>query len=300
MADDAIADILLTGFADADLRPTLDALAALGRRAAGGDAVNDSGAAFVFAAAYDERGLRGMRAAALEDTRPWCFCVSSDSRALIAAAALAREGALLLLPPENRELKRVLSTLAEEAQERSSGDAVFLGLSRLEADFSWPTAALEVSRVCRRISQFLAETGFYDSRAGEDECALSLEEAFVNSVEHGNLELDSLLRPEDSEQEDRYEAEREKRLADPAYGDRIIRLRLEITGEEAVLTIEDEGKGFDVSKLDEAPSGLDVSGKGFWLIKHPFDAAVYNAKGNKLTLTRRRHSARQNGAPRAR
>lgn len=300
MANDTIADILLTGFADADLRPVLDALAALGRRATSGDAVNDNGPALVLAAAYDERGLRGMRAAALDDTRPWCFCVSSDSRALIAAASLAREGALLLLPPESRELKRVLSTLAEEAKERSSGDAAFLGLSRLEAHFSWPTAAFDVSRVCRRISRFLTEAGFYDSRAGEDECALALEEALVNSVEHGNLELESSLRPGDSLQEDRYEAEREKRLADPAYGDRLIRLRLEIAEEKAVLTIEDEGKGFDVSKLDETPSGLDVSGKGFWLIKQPFDAAMYNAKGNELTLTRRRHSTKPNGAPRAR
>jgi anti-sigma regulatory factor (Ser/Thr protein kinase) len=300
MADDTIADILLTGFTDADLRPTLDALAALGRRATSGDAVNDSDAAFVLAAAYDDRGLRGMRAAALEDTRPWCFCVSVGNRTLIAAAALAREGALLLLPPENRELKRVLSTLAEEAKERGSGDAAFLGLSRLEADFSWPTAAFEVSRVSRRISRLLTEADFYDSRAGEDDCALSLEEALVNSVEHGNLELDSSLRPGDSLQEDNYETEREKRLADPVYGDRLIRLRLEIAEEEAILTIEDEGKGFDVSKLDETPSGLDVSGKGFWLIKQPFDVAEYNEKGNKLTLTRRRHSTRPNGAPRAR
>jgi anti-sigma regulatory factor (Ser/Thr protein kinase) len=299
MADETI-DILLTGFAEADLRPILAALAALGRKATSGDVVNDNDAAFVLAAAYDERGLRSMRAAALEDTRPWCFCVSAQDRALIAAASLAREGALLLLPPEGRELKRTLSTLAEEARERSSGDAAFLGLSRLEADFSWPTTAFDVSRVSRRISRLLVEAGFYDSRAGEDECALSLEEAFVNSVEHGNLELDSSLRPDDSLQEDRYEAEREKRLADPAYGGRRIRLALEIAEEEAVLTIEDEGPGFDTSGLDDSPSGLDVSGKGFWLIKQPFDVAVYNAKGNKLTLTRRRHLERTNGSQGAR
>jgi anti-sigma regulatory factor (Ser/Thr protein kinase) len=163
-------------------------------------------------------------------------------------------------------------------------------LQRLEAQFSWKTSAFDVSRVCRRIARLLSESGFYADRAGEDECALALEEALVNSVEHGNLALDSSLRPDDPLQEDRYEAEREKRMADPAFGDKLVRLRLSIAiaGDEAKIVLEDEGKGFDTSKVDESPSGLDVSGKGFWLIKRPFDAAAYNSKGNKLTLVRRR------------
>jgi anti-sigma regulatory factor (Ser/Thr protein kinase) len=292
MANEKAADILVTGFEDADLRLLLDALAAAGRSAASGDAVNDAEAPIVLAAAYDERGLRGMRAAALEDARPWCFCVRAEDRGLIAAAALAREGCLLLLPPSDRELKRLLSALDEDAKDKTSGDAAFLGLERLEADFSWRTDSFEVSRVCRRISRLLAEAGFYESRASEDECALSLEEALVNSVEHGNLELDSSLRPDDSLQEDLYEAEREKRLADAAYGSRLIRMSLRIAEEEAVIAIEDEGRGFDTSKIDSSPSGLDVSGKGFWLIKQPFDAAEYNSKGNVLTLTRRRPKTR--------
>jgi anti-sigma regulatory factor (Ser/Thr protein kinase) len=133
--------------------------------------------------------------------------------------------------------------------------------------------------------------------SGEDECALALEEALVNSMEHGNLELDSSLRPDDALGEDRYEAERAKRIADPAYGERLIRMRVTIGPDEAVIVIEDEGPGFDTSKIDDSPSGLEVSGKGFWLIKQPFDAAAYNEKGNQLTLARHRPQAPPQAKP---
>jgi anti-sigma regulatory factor (Ser/Thr protein kinase) len=288
MGDAAIPAILLTGFGEADLAQVRDALAALGRASTPGDPVNDTGPELVLAAANDESSLRGQRAAALDDPRPWCFCVPAAERALVAAASSAHEGRMLLLPPEPRELKRLLVALAEDAKDRSAGDAAFSGLERLEAEFSWKSSAVDVSRVCRRIAGLLAESGFYSGRSGEDECALALEEAMVNSVEHGNLALDSSLRPDDPLGEDLYEIEREKRIADPAWGDRLVRIRVSIDGAGARIVLEDEGEGFDTSKIDEGPSGLDVSGKGFWMIKRPFDAASYNPKGNSLTLSKRR------------
>jgi anti-sigma regulatory factor (Ser/Thr protein kinase) len=283
--------ILMTGFADADFIALRDAVGALGRTVLAGDPVNDTSPGVVLAAAYDETSLRGQRAAALDDPRPWCFCVPAEGRGLVAAAAGAIEGRMLLLPPEGRELKRLLVALTEDAKERRAGDALFSGLERLDAEFSWKTSAFEVSRVCRSVARLLSESGFCADRSSEDECALALEEALVNSVEHGNLALDSSLRPKDSLGDDLYEAERGRRVADPAYGDRLVRISLSLRGQEATLVLEDEGGGFDSSKISESPSGLEVSGKGFWLIKRPFDSASYNGKGNALTLTKRRPPA---------
>jgi anti-sigma regulatory factor (Ser/Thr protein kinase) len=291
MSEAYSADIILTGFSDVDAEALHIAAGRLGRSTLTGDPVNDEGQAFVFAAAYDEQILRSHRASALEDPRLWCFCVPASDRALVAAAAFAREGRMLLLPPEDRELKRLLSSLSEEAKEQSAADAAFSGLERLDAEFSWKTSAIDVSRVCRRIAHLLAESGFYADRVGEDECALALEEAFVNSVEHGNLALDSSLRPDDLSMEDQFEIERERRLADPTYGDRRVHIRISVGNGQVVLVLEDEGEGFDTSKMDGSPSGLDVSGKGFWLIKRPFDEASYNRKGNILTLVRRKPGA---------
>jgi anti-sigma regulatory factor (Ser/Thr protein kinase) len=291
MGDEPRIDVLLTSFEEDEMGAMRDALGALGRIAVPGDPVNDTVPAVVFAAAHDETTLRGNRAAAMEDRRPWCFCVPASTRSLVAAAAQAREGRMLLLPPDSRELKRVLAALAEDAKERAAGGAAFAGLEGLDASFAWKTSEIDVSRVCRHVARLLAESGFYIDRADEDECALALEEALVNSVEHGNLALDSSLRPEDPTEEDRYEEERARRLADPAFGGKLVRLSLRIAGNVAKVVIEDEGEGFDTSKIVEGPSGLDVSGKGFWLIKKPFDEAVYDSKGNRLTLARKRPRA---------
>jgi anti-sigma regulatory factor (Ser/Thr protein kinase) len=289
----AASEILLTGFDEPDLSTTRDAIGAQGREAVPGDPVNDTGPPIVLAAAYDETSLRSQRAAAIDDPRPWCFCVPIADRTLVAAASLAREGRMLLLPTESRELKRVLVALHEEARERGVGDALFSGLGRLDAEFAWKTSDFDISRACRRIAKMLAESGFYADRAGEDECALALEEALVNAVEHGNLGLESSLKPDNPLGEDRYEAEREKRMADPAYGGKLIRVGVSLRADEATVVLSDEGGGFDASSLDESPDGIGVSGKGFWLIKRPFDAASYNEKGNSLTLSRKKGGARE-------
>jgi anti-sigma regulatory factor (Ser/Thr protein kinase) len=288
MDEVSAADILLTGFGEADFAAVRGAIAALGRSALPGDPAHNTNTSLVLTAAYDESSLRGQRAAAIDDRRPWCFCVPVGERGLVAAASSAREGRMLLLPPVERELKRLLAALAEDAKDRGAGDAAFSGLWRLDAEFSWKTSAFDVSRVCRRLARLLAESGYYNDRAGEDECALALEEALVNSVDHGNLGLDSSLKPDDPLSEDLYSAERERRMAESSYGDKLVRIRVSVADGEANVALEDEGAGFDTTKIAESPSGLDVSGKGFWFIKRPFDAASYNSKGNTLTLSKRK------------
>ena len=270
-----------------DLRP----------RAVPGDAVNDASPALGAGGGLRRDCPAG--AAGVGPRRPpplVLFRAGLESRPRLRGLVRAR-GQDAPSPPEGRELKRLLSALAEDARERGAGDATFSGLVRLEAEFSWKTSGFEVSQVCRRIAQLLAQAGFYDDRAGEDECALALEEALVNSIEHGNLALDSSLRPDQPLAEDIYEAERDRRLADPAYGGRLIGIRLSIADGRAEIVLEDQGEGFDTTKMDEGPSGLDVSGKGFWLIRRPFDSASYNEKGNSLTLSKRRRSASPKDAP---
>jgi anti-sigma regulatory factor (Ser/Thr protein kinase) len=288
MAPDAAPDILLTGFAEGDRSILVGALGKLGKASVPGDPVDHSSSSFVFAAAYDESGLRAARASALEDSRPWCFVVPASERSLFAAAAAAREGRVLLLPVDERELRRTLVALTEDARERSAGGAAFAGLRTMTASFSWKTREFDVSRVCRRLAHLLTECGFYPGPGAEDECALALEEAIVNAVEHGNLELDSSLRSDDPLTEDRYEAERARKLGDPVFGERRISIELSIEDDRARLVLSDEGPGFDTRAMSQEPSGFDVSGKGLWLIKRPFDEVSYNDKGNKLTLVRRK------------
>jgi len=278
-------DVLLFGFSAGDSARVAAAVNASGRSFSLGDPSPYAGPALVLAASYDREELRDSRASAYDDRRPWCFCVPAGDRELVAAAAASREGWTLLLPANDRETRKVLAAMTEAAREIAATASP--GLLRLDSAFSWKTSELDVSLTGRYLARLVALTGFTLGRTEEDCCALALEEALLNAVEHGNLELDSSLKSADLLAEDPFEAEKARRLKDPAFGGRIVRLSLRADGKEARIVLEDEGRGFDVSSISSAPIEARITGKGYWLIRRFFDAADYNAKGNAVTLVKR-------------
>jgi hypothetical protein len=113
--------------------------------------------------------------------------VDPGSRDLIFQISLIREVRLCFFPFEKKELRRLISAMTQQYDDLFSGASVFAGLKGFEFRFEWETAVIRLSRVSRFIARELAQAGFYSSAAEEDECVLALEEALVNSVEHGNL-----------------------------------------------------------------------------------------------------------------
>lgn len=116
----------------------------------------------------------------------------------------------------------------------------------------------------------------------------ALHEALVNAVEHGNLELDSRLK------EDGSAAFRELAVArsiQKPYCDRHVNVLVKLTRDEAVISICDEGKGFDPSQLPDPtdPENLDrPSGRGLLLIRTFMDEVRFSPNGNEITLIKRR------------
>ena len=91
---------------------------------------------------------------------------------------------------------------------------------------------------------------------------LSLEEAMVNAIKHGNR------------------MERDKK----------VRIVCELTEDEITVVIEDQGSGF---KLDEVPDPTDEDnldkpgGRGIMLIRSFMNRFAYNDKGNCLTMSKK-------------
>ena len=117
---------------------------------------------------------------------------------------------------------------------------------------------------------------------------LALHEAMVNGIHHGNLELDSALRQGDERAYQRL-AERRCRMA------RFRRRRLHVVARfdpgAAVFIIRDDGPGFDPSQVTDPsdPTCLErPSGRGLLLIRAYMDDVSFNAKGNQITLVKRR------------
>ena len=126
------------------------------------------------------------------------------------------------------------------------------------------------------------------SDSDEMRVSLVLEEAFANAIYHGNLELSSELK----EAEDGlFHSLANERSRMAPYCDRRVRLTERVDHEQAVIVIEDEGKGFNVSKhkdcRDEENMGR-ASGRGMTLMRAFMDEVSFNDRGNQVTLIKRR------------
>lgn len=92
---------------------------------------------------------------------------------------------------------------------------------------------------------------------------LALEEALVNAVKHGNR------------------GDPQKRVL----------VRYHVTAEQVLVQIEDQGAGFDPTRVPDPTDAehLDCPcGRGLLLIRHYTTWVQYNARGNRVTLCKKR------------
>jgi DNA-binding response OmpR family regulator len=118
---------------------------------------------------------------------------------------------------------------------------------------------------------------------------IAIDEALVNALCHGNLELDASLRESDPAL---YEQQTQQRAAMPPYQDRRIRVRANITKDFAEITICDDGPGFNPTSLPDPtdPANMDkVSGRGIHLMRSFMDEVRYSDRGNCVTMILRSH-----------
>lgn len=94
---------------------------------------------------------------------------------------------------------------------------------------------------------------------------LALEEAIVNAIKHGNRN-------------------------DPG---KWVSVRYEVSGNRAVVEVEDQGAGFDWSHVPDptAPENLErSSGRGVLMMRHFMTWVRFNERGNCVTMCRLRSS----------
>jgi CheY-like chemotaxis protein len=120
---------------------------------------------------------------------------------------------------------------------------------------------------------------------------IALEEALINAMYHGNLDVNSALLEDNH---DAYYALVEERSESPPYKNRRIEIDLKISSQEVLVAIRDEGAGFDPASLPDPtdPVNLEkVSGRGLLLMRTFVDELVFNNRGNEVTLIKRRRGA---------
>lgn len=117
---------------------------------------------------------------------------------------------------------------------------------------------------------------------------IAINEAVINAIYHGNLELSSDLREGSGKQ---FEVLAEQRRQSEPYAQRRITVSSRVSQTEAVIAVRDEGPGFDRSLVPDPtdPSNLEkLSGRGLLLIQTFLDEVRFNSRGNEITMVKHR------------
>ncbi|HVJ67267.1 MAG TPA: ATP-binding protein [Caulifigura sp.] len=147
-------------------------------------------------------------------------------------------------------------------------------------------------KVTRVVTRLLSAAEAFEWMSGESRlyAGVALEEALLNAVIHGNLEVSSTLREAD---DDAFERLIALRQADPRYNARLVTVEMAADREQIAWCIRDEGPGFNVARLPDPRSaerlGLQ-SGRGVLMMRSFMDEVAYNPRGNEVTMVKRRRT----------
>lgn len=150
---------------------------------------------------------------------------------------------------------------------------------------------IQVPDVIARLEQPLAELGLLDDTM-QMQISTALDEALINAIIHGNLEITTELRYQGTDEQFR-EVVRERQRQAP-FRDRNVTIRMEADREEVTFTIRDQGPGFDVSSLPDPTdfSNLgECGGRGLLLINAFMDQVIHRDNGNVIVMSKKKAAA---------
>lgn len=113
---------------------------------------------------------------------------------------------------------------------------------------------------------------------------IALEEALLNALYHGNLEVSSTLRDEGP---GIYEETARQRATQAPYCQRLLHVEVTLSSQQVCFRVLDDGPGFDPACVPDPtdPEFLErPSGRGMLLIRSFMDEVSYNQAGNEIVM----------------
>ncbi|HEY1377919.1 MAG TPA: ATP-binding protein [Gemmataceae bacterium] len=184
------------------------------------------------------------------------------------------------------DLAGSLEQVAVAGQAARSRRRLLSSLIRVELEFVLENDPAMIPSLVKQLQEQLAPLRLCDQN-GLVRVGVAIEEALVNAMYHGNLEVSSQLRQEDDAAFHRLIDER--RQTTP-YCERRLRVVARLTPARAEFVITDEGRGFDPASLPDPtdPANLEtVGGRGLLLIRTFMDEVRFNPAGNQITMIKR-------------
>jgi CheY-like chemotaxis protein len=204
-----------------------------------------------------------------------------------AAAEAMRGGAASFIPKRciREELPQVLAQVLAAARTDRRRYELMSSTTRLNCEYELASDPTLVPVLVGYLQEHCERMGLCD-RNGRIRLGVALEEALLNGVYHGNLEVSSSLKQDGDDVFNRLAAQR--RRQEP-YCRRRLHVHVRLDAEQAVFVIRDEGPGFDLSTVPDPTDPenlLRPSGRGLLLIRMFMDDIKYNDAGNELTMTK--------------
>lgn len=216
------------------------------------------------------------------------------------AAEALRVGANSYVPKRSlaTDLVEISRRVLAASREEQSLSQLMRRLTTRHEVFTLETDLDLLMSMCRYLQQVLTESWGLE-KIERLRLGTALEEALLNAYYHGNLEVSSALKL--TNHHDFY-AMANARLAQEPYGNRRITVKFSLDDRQALITVEDEGPGFNPQTLPDPTNteNLDLPcGRGVMLMRAFMDDVAYNDAGNAVTLVKRRpirRSSAKNGA----
>jgi CheY-like chemotaxis protein len=238
-------------------------------------------------------GLELVTAARVFHAEVPVILITGHGSEALALEALER-GAASYVPKAHlvERLPEAIKEVLALARANRSHKRLIECLHRTEFGFALDTDPSLVEALVDLVQMMLVGVGLCDD-AGRVRLGMALEQALLNALYHGNLELsqqqiqearDRLREGEESP------AVRERRSQSP-YCDRKVFVDIRLSSHEAQIVVRDEGKGFDVSALParDDPGVLEKeAGRGLVLMRTFMDEVTFNPAGNEVTMVKRR------------
>ena len=206
----------------------------------------------------------------------------------IALRAL-RRGAASYVPKRMlaTELLEIVRQIVQISWVGEQQRRIFSCWERLELSFRLENDNALIPPLVSHLQQYHSGVEAYDETESI-RVGVALQEALRNAMHHGNLELSSEMRRENS---DAYYLEAEKRQRLPPFESRRVIFNVDESPEESRYVIRDEGPGFDPSSVVDPLEGdnlLKPCGRGLFLIRMFMSEVRFNAAGNEITMIHRR------------
>ena len=214
---------------------------------------------------------------------------TADGSEEVAADAL-RRGAASYVP--KRDLQSTLAQVVRQVLLVSEASRSVQQLAKYTVESSLKLSLINdesiVPSVIARLEMQMKELDVFDD--GERmQVAMALDEALLNAMIHGNLEVSSELRHSDDGKP--YQDLIAERSSQSPYQERRVIVEMDATPEQVKFTIIDQGPGFDCSKVADPtdPENLEMmGGRGLFMIDAFMDEVHHNDCGNEIVMIKRK------------